>query len=374
MRWIKARPHLAPCLGLTLLALSLLPVPASSARGSGFKRNEFKVEYRDVLGRYADGDKLDAVASLVDLERRTSPDGSHLEPQWNAKLSVVRDLLSLGPDVLVPVTQLHQEAYLAHLERRSYSLAAHARGLTIELAELYAERARGEHRERLASAVMTSLAGHLHAAYMESNASALYRRAIDINPQNTAAYLGLVGILERHGDYEGALPLLRQVAEVDAADVEARLRLALHLVRLEQLEEAAELLEALVAEEVQEPRWVHSLAYQELGRLHLDRNDVAAALAIFERGVRAMPGDPTLPILYAYTSDRNGRPSSKAKLADALHVSASVGLTSPRYRYSQMPKSALSEVRAALAGESEAQLPTLAEALGDREVVARNSP
>lgn len=370
MRWTRCHYRLRVVFAITALLCTLAALPVGAARKPSFKKSEFKLEYRDTLIEFAGGDTQSAVTSLVELESRTSQNGAHLEPQWKAKLSVIRDIMGGGADVLVPVSQLHQRAYLAHLERGSHSLAAHSRSLTMELAELYAERARGAHGERVASAVMTSLAGYLHAAFMDSTASGLYRRAIDIDPNNGAALLGLVGILERHGDYREALPLLRRLAEVSPADAEGRLRLAVHLVRLGKEDEAERLLRALVEEPVKEPRWLHSLAYQELARLLLDREEFAPAAKLLEDGTRALPGDPTLPILLAFASDRNGRPSSKAKLTAALHEGAATGLASPRYLYSQMPRRALEEVRAVLQSESAAQLPILAEALGGGDLLA----
>ncbi len=354
---------------LVLALVTSLVAPAAAARKPNFKKSDFKLEYRDTLTDYARGDAQGAISNLVELEARNADNG-HLEPQWKAKLSVVRDLIGDNPHLLVPVSQFHQKAYLAHLEGGSYALAAASRSLTIELAEIYAERVRGTQGEKLASAVMTSLAGHLHAASMDPTAAALYRRAIEVDPESVAALLGLVGILERHGEYEEALPFLRRIHRIVPTDPESRLRMAIQLIRLEQHLEGEQMLRSLTDERVREPRWVFSLAYQELARRLVDREEFTEAVNLLDAGARALPGDPTLPILQAYASDRAGRPSSKTKLAEALYESAAAGLESPRYRYSQMPRRALEEVRVTLEDETSAQLPTLAEALGVRSVLA----
>ncbi len=360
----------------TALALVLVPallVPASSAAGRKpkFDKQGFKLEYRSALDRLARGEAEGSLTDLIALESRVGAGTDlNLEPMWTAKLSVIRDLLKAGPEVLVPVSQFHERAYIAHLERGSRSLAAHSRSMTIELAELYAERVEGTHGDRVASALLTSMAGHLHATFMDPNAAKLYRRAADIDPTNAAALLGLAGIFERHGDYERALPVLEELARVAPENPEGRLRLAVNLTRAGQPDRAEAVLRGLAAEEVKEPRWVHSLAYQELGRILIDREAFAEAAALIEGAVRALPGDPTLPILLAYASDRTGHPSRKAELTAGRREADRSGQVSPRYRYSQMPQQALQQLRVALRGESSAQLPTLAEALSGRPVLA----
>ena len=353
------------------LTLSLAPLPAGASRKPTFKKAEFKLEYRGVLGRLATGDAESSLLELVELESRTSAEtGSKLEPLWKAKLSVVRDLLKAGPELLVPVSQLHEEAYLAYVKRGSPTLAQHSRAMTVELAEIYAERVVGTRGAKMASAVMTSLAGYLHAAFMDPNAAALYQRAVEIDPRNAAALLGLAGIYERHGDYDRALPVLRRLVEVVPEDREGRLRLAVHLVRVGQVEDAETLLRGLVEEPSLSPRWVDSLAFQELARILVDRDEIEEAVVVAESAIRALPSDPTLPILLAYVTDRAGRPSSKAALSAALREPDRAVVASPRYRYSQMPRTALAELRALLHAESAAQLATLAQALADGPVLA----
>lgn len=352
---------------LLILGLLFAPLLAHANRKSSFKKSEFKVEYRSALESFASGLEQDALAELIELESRSATEaGSDLQPLWKAKLSVIRDLLGAGPDLLVPVTQLHERAYVEYLSRGDHSLAAHSRTLTMELAEIYAGRVKDEHGERMASAVMTSLAGYMQAAFVDSTASNLYRRAASIDPNNVAARLGLAGILERHGDYDEAIPVLREAIRIDPNSAESRLRLAIHLVRVDEIEEAELLLRGLVDSPAAAPRWVRSLAFQELTLLLIDSSELEQAAALVESAQRELPGDPTLPILLAFAADRVGHRSSKLALSAALGQAGSVDTASPRYRYSQMPRQELEEVRASLRGETAAQLPTLAAALSDR--------
>ncbi len=363
----------APSIALILaLSLGLLSSPSTEASRKGkFDKAEFKLGYRSALDRLARGEAEGALADLVALESRFGEQArGRLEPLWKAKLSVVRDLLGAGAELLVPVSQLHEQAYLAHRDDGSYALASHSRGMTIELAELYAERVKGTHGMRVAGAIITSMAGHLHAAFVDSTATVLYQRALELDPDNGAAMLGLAGVFERHGEYDKALPVLRRLGESTAASPEGRLRLAVHLIRVDERQEAEALLLRLIADPVREPRWVHAVAFQELARILIDRDEFEEAAALLDGATRTLGGDPTLPILLAYVSDRARRPISKAEMTSALRAAAIPDSESPRYRYSRMPRRALEALRVALSGESAAQLPTLAQALSDEDVLA----
>lgn len=352
---------------LIALGLVVFTAPLAEAnRKSSFKKVQFKLEYRAALDQLARGQKESALADLLELES-SSLEQTNADPRplWNAKLSVVRDLLGEGPHVLVPLSQFHQSAYRAYLSEGSHALAAHSRALTMELAELYADRVRGDHGKRTASAVMTSLAGYLQAASMSPLAADLFDRAVEIDEYNVAARLGRAAIHERHGEYEEAVPFLRELLERAPNDPEGSLRLALHLARLDEAEEAESLLRGLTRSPAAAPRWVRSLAYQELARLLIDESEYEQAVALVEVAGRELPGDPTLPLLLAYATDRAGQASSKSALAVALRDGAESGDSSPRYRYSQMPHEALDQLRASLSGESRAQMPTLAAALSD---------
>jgi Flp pilus assembly protein TadD len=355
---------------LALIASLVLAAPAAGQKGR-FKKAEFKAGYIEQLQRYARGEPETAVAELVELEIQAARlTESNMEPLWKAKLSAVRDLLRVGPELLVPVAQLHERAYLTYLARKEHALAAHSRSLTVELAEIYAERVEGTPGRRFSSAVLTSMAGHLHAAFMDPLAANLYTRAAEIDPDNAAARLGLAGIRERHGDYEEATAALERLVETSPESGEGRLRLAVNLMRMDRSGEAEGLLRDLVDSQVRAPDWIYSLAVQELGRILVERDDFEAASALLERVAKQMASDPTLPILVAYVTDRSGRPSRKADLSESLRLGATGTEASPRYRYSQMPRQELAELRAELRGESTAQLAALAQALSGEQIVA----
>lgn len=367
------RPRSIAIVLLALLGASV----ASPASRSAFKKSQFKVSYRQILDGWARGDSARSLEGLLELETLSVPEAKRrdLEQMWKAKLSVVRDLLKAGPEVLVPVTQLHQSAYLAYLGRGNHALAAHSRSLTLELAELYAERVEGAAEgEWLAGAIMTSLGGHLQESFMYSMAIDMYERALEIDPGNVAALLGQVGILERHGRYDQTLSRLRALVEAAPYEPEGQLRLAVQLARHGEADDAEAHFDRLISGEVPAPEWMRSLAYQESCRILVDRGELDAASVLMGRGVVELPGDPTLPILLAYVTDRAGQPTRRAELSEALQLSTASGELSPRYLYSRMPRRALDALRAELEASTAERLPRLAAALSsDRARVVGGS-
>ena len=153
-------------------------------------------------------------------------------------------------------------------------------------------------------------------------------------------------------------------------DPEGRLRLAVNLARMDRAADAEGILRELIEPGQPVPDWVQSVAVQELGRILIDRDEFDEAGVLLGSISETNPGDPTLPILVAYVSDREGRPSLKSDLSEALGQGAVATASSPRLRYSRMPRQALSDMRAELRGESRAQLAALAEALSGDPVVA----
>lgn len=359
-----------PLLALLLLLALLPPVVAAATSKGKFKKAEFKASYLENLDRFARGE-ADAVAELVALEIAAARlTDFNLEPLWKSKLSAVRGLLRAGPELLVPVAELHEQAYLAYLSSKEHALAAHSRTLTVELAEIYLERVEGARGSRFASAVMTSMAGHLHAAFMDPLAANLYQRASEIDPDNVASLIGLAGIRERHGAYDEAVAPLEVLVASSPEDAEGRLRLAVNLARVGRVAEAEADLRGLAESTTAIPDWIHSIAVQELSRVLIDRDEFDEAGALLETLSSSMPSDPTLPILVAYVTDRQGRPTRKSDLSESLQLGAAVRPSSPRLRYSQMPRQALDELRVALRGESAAQLAALARALSSDQVAA----
>ena len=346
------------------LVILLLPLSAGASEPKSFKKKDFQKQYRQVLGRYADGDFEGAVTTLVDLE--TAVVAEHgakvLNRMWKAKLQVLRDLmLEGGLEVLAPVTLLHEDAYVAYLDMGSSPLTRHARTMAADLVQFYSEQVESHESQVMAGGLMSSLAGRSQDAYLDSAAAELFALALETDSRNVAALQGLAGIYERRGEYERTVSYLEHLTEIDPPNREGRLRLAINLMRLDRQREAGETLRQLVEEP--DSDWILSLAYQELARILTDNADFTSARALLEEAVRRLPRDPSLPIQMAYLSDRDESVDGDIDLLVSLRRCAEDGSESPRYHYSQIPKSALEDLRRALRQERDDLLLLLAAAL-----------
>jgi len=354
-RWVRF--HLTLAAAILVLAW---PAPAAAQDGGQrFKARQFQADYRTILSVYAAGDLDGALEQLSTLESAiVEREGKRvIEVLWRSKLRVVQGLLSGPPEILVPISQLHQAAYLRYLEMQLQDLAVHSRLLTVELARILADRSRGRELDQRASRILTSMAAHLQKAFMESTAAQLYDRALEIDPENEVAMLGLAALRERHGDYAVTAELLEQLVRIVPENFEGHLRLGVNLARLGRYEEAEETLR-LVADSPA-PDWVLSVAYQELARTLSSTGQNGAASKLLEAAIVRLPGDATLPIQAAYLTDRQTIGPGDETLERALIEQPKDFLRSPRLIYSQMPQRSLQEMRAVLLAETNQGLPVL---------------
>lgn len=361
-------PRRTALAALLLICGLLLPSPGTPAR-RGRNLGDFPEQYRQILSDYSQGDLEQAVAELVAAETALfERQGEQIiDRMWRAKLAVIRELMSTASEVLVPITVLHEGAYIEYLDLGASSLAIHTRTMVIELAEYYAGKAADQRRKAVASDLLTSLAAHLQSSFMESTAAQLYERALRVYPDNVAALLGLAGIRERYGDYEDALGHLESLVLLDPENHEGHLRLGVILTRLERYDEARGVFDRLLASEP--PEWILSVTYQEAARNLARQGVTMAAWDLLEEGVERLPGDTTLRIQLAYYSDRATSGIGGYRLDEALREREPAAAISPRYRYSEAPKTAIAEVRDELRRESSERLPHLARAL----VTSRNA-
>jgi tetratricopeptide (TPR) repeat protein len=349
------------------LAILLLSLPAGAADPKSFKKKEFQKQYRGLLVSYADGDFEGAVSTLVEIESAAVAEYGVkiLTRMWKAKLGVLKDLmLEGGLEVLAPVTLLHEDTYVAYLDLDSPPLARHSRTMAADLVQFYSEQAESPEGQLMASGLMASLAGRFQEAYLDSAASELFALALDVDDENVAALQGLAGIHERRGEYKRTVAYLEELVRIEPLEREGRLRLAVNLMRLDRQREAGETLRQLIDEPGDD--WILSLAYQELARILTENGDLTSARSLLEEGTRRLPRDPSIPIQLAYLSDRDQSVNGETDLLLSLQRRATAGGVSPRYLYSQIPKSALEDLRRALRLERDDRLVLLASALDGR--------
>ena len=350
------------------MALGLLLLAMGSSHAAGFRKRSFQESYREALELCGGGDSTAAAAVLVEAETRALAEVKHdsLARLRRAELKVVRELMQVDSEVLLPLSGLYEQAYLVYLERSDAVLISHSREMVLELAGMYARSRTDADGNVRASLILTSLAGYLQAAKVDSVAGGLFRQALVLDESNGAALMGLSFLDEQYGDYADALHNLESLVDVDRHSGAARLRLGVMYVRLGREEVGSSYLREALNPEY--PPWVRSVAYQELGRVLLDRGQLEEARTLLETGVRELPADPNLLIQLAYLSERNGFYSQDPALQQALRGPSTDGaIGSPRYRYSQMPTEALVPVRRELAILRQGASETLAQALAEHD-------
>lgn len=354
MRRSTLRRWVAATIGLALLLVPAVPVTAAE---------DFQEAYLEALAQLANGDEVRALELLLGAETAAAPAGAEREIDAVTKreLAVARRLASRNVESLVPIARLHQRAYHEHLEARRLRLAVHSRQLVVELVDLYRVGSGRPDAERVASELLTSLGGSVQSASMASVAIALYELAVELEPSNVTALMGLANVFERQGSYRPALARLERVLEVEPSHREATLRRGILLLRLGRDGEGAGSLQALIDRETED--WILSLAYQELARSSSRSGNHERARELLLEARERLPEDPSLPVQIAYLQDRTRAPVSPESLAAALRDSAASPHPSPRSLYNQTTGASLEGLRRTLDESSRHRLADLATGL-----------
>ncbi len=316
--------------------------------------------YTAALRRLAGGDDMGR-SELVAVERAALDEGvSRRQMAVRRTLrELIEDLASLDRESLVPLVALYEGLYREHHERSDFLLATHAREMLVETVKIYAVGDASGEAGRLAACAMVSLGGYLLDVGSTAVAQAPVEEALKYDADQVAA-LGLLAYLyEYRGSYKEAADLLRRLVEIDPGDGEARLRLAINLVRLGESEAGALLAESLGAEEP----WVAILAHQELARMHMAQGRATQAVALLEEARERWPESQRLHLQLAAALDRSGRPAVAARVLAELDPGRGREAPTPRLRYSRWPTGPTQETRRVLAAAAVQRRAALAVAL-----------
>jgi tetratricopeptide (TPR) repeat protein len=361
--WVQFRASSAPAEGGP-------PAVAFVGKGGRVKASpKIQAAYRSALRGLA-SDPATARAVLAELETHLLPTGTI--PEWQtlvlSELSVANELAEKRPDSTLGLALLHSELQRDYTRTKSYLLEVHARRMVEELAVLYAERSANARAKAMAANVLASLAGSLQQPGTTGTSERLFRRALELDPANTAALIAMAANMERIGEYRRALQYLESLLKVEPGNAEGRLRLAVNLVRAGPERKGAELLRACAGEG--NPPWVRAVAYQEmaLGFIQAERFDQAERL--LREALAALPGEEGLTIQLTYVLDRQHRPLDARVLAKEIGVRVGFEGDSPRFRYAEQPSEDLARVQEALTASTAAALEALASALGETDRAA----
>jgi tetratricopeptide (TPR) repeat protein len=323
--------------------------------------------YLRILADWSAGEVEKAPDKLIELETAVVSDEEPKTRQTllQAENEVIKQVGGADLEVLVPIAVLHHEAYRRLLERggRGHALAMmHTRTMAKNLALLYREQAGSEGAALVASRILTSLGGMLLKSSQQLGAGEMFQAALELDGRNTAAALALSSIYEKNAQYETAVKHLRRLVEADPAHVEGRFRLAMGLKRLDRIEEAQKILEELTASE--DSSWVTSLAFQELARLHSEKERTSAAEKVLRSGLERFPQDARLHIQLAAVLDRRGEPGEAALLVEKVLTLPQGESDSARFLYNTVRSELFAESRSFLDENSRSRLPMLSQALG----------
>ena len=363
-RWDKA------IFGPTLLLLALCAgwgPPAWGSTDENFAttpaiEDDLRSRYLETLRIFTSLGIESASDSIVELEtavaRQHGADG--LDQLLDLELEVAEELAHIEASLLLPLIALHERA---HLEYRRQPLEAnpyHARTTVYLLTQLYSEQVVTTGDRTIAADLFVSLAGYFQEESSGPGAAGLYSRALEYDPANVAALLGLATAREQTGRYRNALSLLERIVETGATDPETRLRLAINLGRLGDTGEAEKILEGLISEPADD--WVSILAFQQLARFRMDLERLESAHDYLVRGQARFPDNFGLAVGLSYLEERLGLAPAQP-LAAPVPPREAAAAPSARYRYARPGYGHIESTRERLQQLGLQNLPALDQAL-----------
>jgi tetratricopeptide (TPR) repeat protein len=272
------------------------------------------------------------------------------------------ELVAEHPEALVPLVAASAQLYRRFLEREQWGLSTAARRLTVIFLDVYSRGGSGGQAGRapVAAVGWASFAGDLLESGLLGRASALYKRALEIDSKQVESLVVLGAIYERAGQYDQAAQSYRRLLEISPDSAEPRLRLAVQLARIGQQNDAQRRLGGLLEEQ---PDWVAVVAAQELARLHLDSGRPGEATEVLGTALARHPRDEKLLLFRAAVDELNGDGSVSDQALAALGEEPSRRTPSARHRYAAWPPAALGDARSRLAAAAEERRPELLQAL-----------
>lgn len=344
-------------------ALAVLLPPATEAvRAEALRRAEIAAAYAAVLRRLAAGDQDAALIALYELESRVlpGPDAAALGELERAQAETLKAVAKSSPAALLPVVLLHADAVRGYRAAGRSSLVAHSETVVTGLTRSYAERAGSAAARCDAVRVLAGLAAEMQRLGTLGRAEELYRRALEIDPGHAGVALALAAVYEWLGRYAAAAKTLESIAQPGP---EARLRLAVNLLRTRRRGDGERLLRRLMREA--EEDWARLVAVEELAKLELARGAPQAAADLLRRALAGSGRHPTLELQMAFALDQLERREEAAALIAGVARGGSRRGAGERARYNEWPPVAL-EACPALPERAAAGRAELARALAPR--------
>lgn len=326
------------------------------------RRRDFEVGYLEVLHHLAAGNDPGARAVAAEIDAMALGGGGReeLEEVTAGFDEFAVRLAEIDENSLVPLLHCYAELYRDHQRAGRLMLVSHARRTLARLGKFYAETEGTPDARRLVAKAFVSIAGHLQEIGSLESAWAIFEDVLEYDPDQPAALLGVAALAETYGDPVKAVEVLRRLLEIEPANAEARLRLAVNLRRLDATREAEEL---FVASLTAEPSWLAVVAAEELANLRAADGRTEEAVATLVQAEGRHPDAPRLKIQLAAFYDRLDRFAAARRVLSALDLRSLDTAPSPRHLYSRRPTWAIESARRDLAAAADYHRPTLADAL-----------
>ena len=325
--------------------------------------------YRSVLTVLSAGRRDDALEALYAFETGAMEDRSprDVDRLFEAEVEVVRSLGRRDIEALVPVLVLHHDAYPYYVRQGEPFLAGHASRMAASLADLYAREGGSEGSRILGARALASLGIYAQQSGVKLQGLGLMLHALEYDPGNEAALLGIATVHERSGNSHRAAERLKELLDANPRHREGRLRMAVNLRRLGSPEQARRLLEELVAEPSGD--WVATVAFQELGRIHRAAGRSDRAEEVLREGLERFRKDGHLRMQLAFVLDQRRRPQRSLSVVQELAAAGgggsdgTSGQPTPRRLYGMGPQEAYRAVVTGLEESASSRTPRLARLL-----------
>ena len=319
-------------------------LPAAPARRRLGRQGERQVakRYREALQQLA-GDGAEAARAAVTALESEALAGKSVDPRElvEIELGVLVSLAETAPEALWPVLALYVDSHRQHLAARAGVASLHTQQMVLRLAALFAEKAPPAARPQAAVPLLALVAGLPASGERDLRVRAL-AAAREYQPEDAGILRCIAVDDERHADYRGAIEALSALRRLTPDDLEVRLRLGINHARLGAQRPARGELAAALRADADPPPWWLPLAYQELGRLHLEGRDLSAAEHVLRQGLERLPREEKLSLLLAQVLERRGDAAGAvAVLAAVVPSPLDRGFDSARHRYVQLPRERL---------------------------------
>ena len=322
-----------------------------------------RAAYLEALRMWSEGEAVAARRRLAEIEHPLESSAS--ASSWRRLITIERltglTLAKTHPASLMAVALLHSDMYSWYQARREPQLARHSWQMAAMMARRTPAIDGWEPARGFGECMLLDLASRLIGSGQRQAARQMLEAAIATAPGSAPALLGLGALNERNGLPEEAVEELSRLYKKHPGNLEGRLRLAVNRARIGEYKAAEELFRGLLAPS--SPLWIRTLAYQELGRLLIDKGRVDEAEMQLREGVARIPGDQRLQIQLAHALDQAWRPKEAESVVDQLEAHGRQQSTSPRYRYSAWPDLDADRVHSTLVDAQTLGLEALREAL-----------